>query len=292
MNVKQLNEIPPWEWPQEAADVVLATLTNQNAPAEDRLIASELAGEEVIINEDLATALMKIIQSPKETENLRSRSAISFGPVLEIADYDEFDDPDDPPALSRSFVEKIQQTLHQTFLDPEVPTDVRRSILEASVRFSQDWHVHAVRTAYQSNEAKWRITAVFCMAHIKGFEDEILASVKSEDKDILYEAVIAAGNWELDAAYPKIAKLVVDDRTEKNLRIAAIEAAALIRPYQIEILESLTDSDDEDISEAAMDAMAEAGLAESWDEEDEEDFEDEDLDYEEEDDEDEEDDKK
>jgi HEAT repeat protein len=126
------------------------------------------------------------------------------------------------------------------------------------------------------------------MRFVKGFEKEILAALNSADPRIHYNAVEAAGNWELDAAWPHIARLVTSPKTEKLLRLAAIWAAASIRPHESNIIEPLVDSYDEDISEAAMDALTEAGFAGEWEEEEE----DEDYCFEEDQDEDEEDSKK
>ncbi len=73
-------------------------------------------------------------------------------------------------------------------------------------------------------------------------------------------AVFAAGNWEVDAAWPHIATLITTDDTEKYLLLAAIEAVAGIRPQEAaEILIDMADSDDEDIAEAAYEAMAMIG---------------------------------
>jgi hypothetical protein len=44
-------------------------------------------------------------------------------------------------------------------------------ILEASVRAPQDRHPDAVRAAYASGDAAWKLTAVFRMADVRGFED-------------------------------------------------------------------------------------------------------------------------
>ena len=57
-----------------------------------------------------------------------------------------------------------------SFMDGDIPKDVRREILEASVRAPQDWHQEAVRMAYSSDDESWRLTAVFCMCYIRGFE--------------------------------------------------------------------------------------------------------------------------
>jgi len=70
------------------------------------------------------------------------------------------------------------------------------------------------------------LTAVFAMAHIRGFSDQILEALKSANPEIHYEAVRAAGNWELDAAWPHVVRLVGDPGTPKALLLAAIEAVA------------------------------------------------------------------
>ena len=72
----------------------------------------------------------------------------------------------------------------------------------------------------------------------------------------------AAGNWEVDEAGPHVAILVTAKDTGKNLRIAAIEAVAGIRPEKTEeLLMDLADDRDEAIAEAARDAIVMAGVS-------------------------------
>ncbi len=272
--MQELSDIPPWEWPEEAAALILGTLTDRKASETDRLMASELAGDMIVLNEKLADALLSIVKSGEEPVVLRSRAAISLGPGLEEAWLEEYENPEDLPALSEAFVQKIQRTLHDLYSDSGAPIDVRRAVLESSIRHPQDWHTDAVRTAYDSKDISWRVTAIFCMRFAKGFEAEILAALKSPDPNIHRNAVEAAGNWELDAAWPHISNLVTSKKTEKSLLLAAIGAASSIRPAETEIIEPLVDSYDEDISEAAMEALAEAGLATDWESENEADEED------------------
>jgi len=64
-----------------------------------------------------------------------------------------------------------------------------------------------------------------------------------------YEAVNAAGNWELDAAWSHIVELLNDAHSPKPLLLAAIGAVDSIRPAEArEILVDLADSDDEEIA--------------------------------------------
>lgn len=103
----------------------------------------------------------------------------------------------------------------------------------------------------------WRLTAVFCMRYVRGFDNQILEALKAENEEIHYEAVCAAGTWGVDGAWPHIASLAVTDSTDKSLRLAAIEAVASIRPKEAaDILTELTLSDDDDIVETAYETMA------------------------------------
>jgi len=179
----------------------------------------------------------------------------------------EFEEADDVPIAKRTF-HRIQESLRKLYMDAGVPKDVRRQILEGSVRAPQDWHREAVRAAYGSDDEAWRLTAVFCMRFVRGFDEQILEALDSTNPDIHYEAVCAAGAWGVDAAWPHIAALVTSGETDKPLLLAAIEAVASIRPREAaEILDDLTDSDDEDIVEAVSEAMTMAeGLADEDDE--------------------------
>jgi hypothetical protein len=256
-------------WPEDADKIFLETLRDDQVDQSERLLAAELAGDSTIINDELADELLVIVSDDKESDSLRARAAISLGPALEYVYVDEFEDPDDVPISENKFHE-IQKTLCKLYLDTDVPKEVRRRILEASVRAPQNWHSDAIRKAYANADESWRLTAVFCMRFVRGFNEQILEALETENQDIRYEAVWAAGNWEVGAAWPYIANLITTEDTDKYLLLAAIEAVAGIRPQEAtEILIDLTQSADEDIAEAASEAIA---MAEAFfDDKDEED---------------------
>ena len=256
MDLKTLKDTPPWDWPEGAGKMFLEILRDDQADESDRLLAAELAGDFTVINDDLVDALLSILLCGVEWEELRCKAVISLGPALEHAETDGFEDPSDVPITEQTF-HMIQESLRQLYMDANVPKNVRRWILEASVRAPQDWHQDAVRAAYSSDDEDWKLTAVFSMRFVRGFGDQILEALESADPDVHYEAVCAAGNWEVDAAWPHITTLVTSKETEKPLLLAAIDAVASIRPREAGgILVDLTDSDDEDIAEAAYEAMA------------------------------------
>ena len=272
MDLKLLLDTPPWDWPPDAWRVLLKILIDRRAKASDRLMAADLAGDFAVINDDLAEALLAIVGNAGEPEELRARAAISFGPALEQADIDEFEDPDSVP-ITEGMFHRIQDSLRKLYFDTTTPKEVRRRILEASVRAPEAWHRDVIGQAYSSGDREWMLTAVFAMRWVRGFDNQILAALEIPDPDIHYEAVNAAGNWELDAAWPHIVELLNDPDTPKPLLLAAIGAAGCIRPAEAGIiLVDLADSDDEDIAEAADEAMMMAeGASASEEEDDEED---------------------
>jgi len=274
MDPKILLDTPPWEWPLDAGKAFHEKLIDRQADPSGRLAAAELAGDFTVINDELADDLMAVAGNAGETEEMRARAAISFGPVLETADTQGFDDPDDVPITERTF-HRIRSLLHKLYCDQSIPKEVRRRILEASVRATEDWHRDAIQAAYASGDREWMLTAVFAMRWVSGFDDQILEALESGDPEIHFEAVNAAGNWELGAAWPHILALVNDPATPKSLLLAAIGAVSTVRPQEAgEILADLAESDDEEIAEAARDAigMAEGMLDEADEGEDEEEW--------------------
>ncbi len=269
MNIAFLLDTPPWEWPDGTDKFLKKILSDHRAKASDRVAAADLAGSMVVINDDLVDALLMVLRSDSEPEELRATAAISLGPVLDQADTDLlFDDSDSEPITEATFHE-IQATLEKLYLDESVPKLVRRRIMEASVRASNEWHQDAIRTAYSTGDRDWMLTAVFAMRYVRGFDAEITESLKSADPEIHLEAVRAAGDNELESAWPLVLSLVKNSATGKNLLIAAIGAVGSIRPKEARAhLSALADSEDEDIAEAADEAILMADVIPDDDDED------------------------
>jgi hypothetical protein len=256
MKLATLAAIPPWEWPVGTDKRLLEVLQDDKAMEADRLLAAELAGEPSVTNDALVEALLATAGRPERSDEVRAKAAISLGPVLEEADIEGYGGDGDPPIAEPTF-NRAREALHALYLDKGLATEVRRRVLEASVRAPQDWQAEAVRAAYASRDADWKLTAVFCMRYVAGFDEAILEALASKDLEIRREAILAAGNWEVTGAWERIAGLLTSEETEKPLLLAAIEAAVSIRPGEaIELLEELRDSDDEEIVDAVEEALA------------------------------------
>src|ERR1035438_1283619 len=139
MDLKILQDTPPWDWPRGIGQKFLSILRDPKAKASDRLLAADLAGDFTVISDPLAHALLAIVGNAAEPEELRAAAAISLGPALEQADIDEFDDPESVPISEKTF-HKIQQSLRKVYDDSGVPKFVRRRILEAAMYGVEDTH--------------------------------------------------------------------------------------------------------------------------------------------------------
>jgi HEAT repeats len=248
--------IPPWDWPDTTGKLIHQVLHDRSSDLPVRLLAAEMAGNLVIINDNFAKMLLAItLESNNEAEELKCKSVISLGPLLEYVDMSGFDDSDDILVAEETF-DEILAALKKAYHDANVPKAVRRRILEASIRAPRDWHSGAVRAAFASNDEEWQLTAVFCMKEIKGFDRQILQALESNNHDIRCHAILAAGEWELKNAQLSILSLLSEPDLDKWTLLAAIEAAASIDLFSASTaLEMLVSSDDEDVAEAAADAL-------------------------------------
>jgi hypothetical protein len=275
-DLKTLHDSEPWQWPKSAGRTLLGIVGDSGATQEERLLAIDLAGDFVVVNDEICEALLKVLRNPAEEEILRAAASISFGPVLDQAGTFGFDDPDDVPIEEATFL-NIQKTLHDIYRDPREPERLRRAVLEASVRAPEDWHRDAISTEYASGGTQSVRTAVFCMKYVRGFEPQILEALKNPDETILSEAVGAAGNWGIAEARDHVVALVEDPSTPKELLLQAIEAVGSIAPREAgSILEHLEDSEDEEIAEAVDEAISSAAMMASEDDDEDDDEDDED----------------
>ncbi|HWC98808.1 MAG TPA: hypothetical protein VG456_18740 [Candidatus Sulfopaludibacter sp.] len=235
----------------------LTALNDMTASQADRMFAAGMAGEINEINDEVSAALLKIVADPAESEELRAVAAISLGPVLELVDLMEPEDVDEEAPISGEAFLRIKKTLHRLFEDTSIPKEVRRRILEASVRSEDEWHDDAVAAAYRSGERDWVLTAVFAMRFVGGFERQVLESLNNPNEEIHVEAIQAAGAAEMDAAWPHLRVIIKDRQAPKPLLIAAILAAGEIGGDDAtEVLEKLPPSDDEDIAAATDEALS------------------------------------
>jgi hypothetical protein len=247
----------------------------------DRLTAADLSGSLTVMSDEMAEALLAIVRNGSQPDDVRARAAISLGPALESADTEAIADMGWDAPISETEFDRVREELRKAFEDRTAPKEVRRRVLEGSVRAPQDWHTDAVREAYSSGDREWTLTAAFCMRYVPGFNAEIMKLLESKDAEIYYEAISAAGEREVEEAWPHVRALLKPPTKDKHLLLAAIEAAPGVNPEEARMfLADLLGSNDEEIVEAADEAIA---MAEGYSDEEDQDDDEEDEDEEEED---------
>jgi len=261
--LQKIYNTPPWDWPETVTTLFLAALQDSNGDEADRLLAVEMAGNFVVINDDLAEALMNIAEDERESEEIRSKAVISFGAALEyiFCDLDEYTEVDEYNdfAVTAQMYHRIVKFLLKMYFNENVSELIRRRTLEASVRSPQPWHGGAVRAFYQSQKKNLLLTALFCMQYIQGFQQEILEALQSKIPEIQYMAIQAAGNWGVTEAWSGISDVLRNQDADMDLLLAAIDAAVDIgHPEAISVLNDLLDRsrDNDDIYEAVHEALA------------------------------------
>ena len=265
--IQGLQAIEPWEWPDNASAMILQTLTNKTLGLDERKLAVGLAGETVVLNDSMAEALLEVLAGDDEPVELRASAATSVG--VAIADiemeggYDDLFDLDDEYCISKPLYDRVQATCRALWHDQTAPELVRRRALEASARGAQDWHHDAIRSAYNSGNDNMRLTAVFCMTSVSGFEAEILQALESDELWTRLHAVQAAANWEIKKAWKFVREILdagnpggASNEPEKALFLTAIEAipGLLSKSKAQDLLAEFMESDDEEVAATAEEA--------------------------------------
>ena len=234
----------------------------------------------MMMDDDIARAFLRVA-SGDAAEEIRSDAIVGLGPIIEEAgmdfSVDEIDfelDPDLGPGISRDTFKSIIAEIRALYENEAQPKLVRRRAFEVLVRDPQPWQSAEIRKHYAGDDPLWKLTAVFGMGYVAGFEKEIAATVASASDHLLYEAVRAASSMEVSSAAQHIRDLATSNRTDRDLRLVAIEALVNVDPDSEDILLSLTRSRDAEIAETAQGALDELmmthELDDDFDDEDEE----------------------
>jgi hypothetical protein len=244
-----LEKTDPWQWPEDARDIVLRGLLD--ADARHRRIAAELAAH--AMDDSIAMQLLELACKDADDE-VRAAATLAFGPALEEGDICGWDDEFDEPPIGRASFNEVRSVLERIYRDAESPKLVRRRALEASVRAPAPWQRGATRAAWRSHDEEWRTTAVFCMGYLGEFDEELLDAL--EHRDHRPGAVVSAGLCGAEAAGDHILSLA-RSCSDREIRLAAVEALGNLHPPGAhDLLVALSVSEDETLSLAAAEALA------------------------------------
>jgi hypothetical protein len=104
------------------------------------------------------------------------------------------------------------------------------------------------------------------MRFVKGFNKQIISELNNPDPNIQYQAICAAGNWEVKEAEFVIGHILNAPGMDKDLVLAAIESVVGVCPEKApQILDHLLSSDDDDIFGAVQETLAMSGWSSDFD---------------------------
>ena len=165
--------------------------------------------------------------------------------------------------LRPEYEAKICQALLNIFGGKSKPVEVRRRALEAAAPLSLPQVTEAILEAYQSQEPRLRISAIYAMGK-HGDPSQLpmlLKELSSKDTETRYEAAGACGEMGEEEASPYLIKLTSDP--DSDVRLAAIQALGKIGGSKAkEHLKRCLKSPSEAIREAAEQALQELEAAE------------------------------
>jgi HEAT repeat protein len=157
--------------------------------------------------------------------------------------------------------QRVTDFLFRIAQDPEESLTARRYALEAIAFRSDDPDVtDLIEWAYRHRDRRLKISAIFAMARHGDprWGEYILAELRSDDSQVQYEAVRAAGELGLTEATDTLIELATNKAMRKPLRLLSIYALGETgddRAYPV--LEKLARSRDRDVRDVARDAIEE-----------------------------------
>ncbi len=256
--------------PQSPADLLRSEDEETRREAFDRI--------SVEMDDALAREIVAIAQSDAP-EDVRADAIVALGPSVDECGVEYMDD-DAPGAtdfgapLSREAFDEVTGALRSLYADAAEPKIVRRRAFEVLVRDPQPWQKDAIRHDFASGDRDWKMTALFAMGYVRGFDKELVDELRTANGDLLYEAVRSAGRAEIEEAAAIIEALALADETDRDVRLEAIAALPSVDPDCFDLLDELAESSDEEIRAAAEEALEDLQMFEEDLEEDDEEDED------------------
>ena len=149
-----------------------------------------------------------------------------------MADTDGFEDGITRPPITERMFHEIQDQLRQVFLDNTVPKEVRRRILEASGRATNDWHQNAIEQAFSNGDPEWKANRCVRDGLRHGLRQADPRGLEGSRSGDSRTSSQSGRHVELEAAWAHALALIQDRKTPKPLLLAAIGAVASIHPHE------------------------------------------------------------
>ncbi|MEI2689977.1 MAG: HEAT repeat domain-containing protein [Anaerolineae bacterium] len=201
-------------------------------------------------NEDvrLITPLIRCLERDADPD-VRAAAALSLGRFLLLGEYGQID---------ASAAQRVTTILLAAYRRQQEEVWVQRRLLEALANSSLAELPDLIFAAFQEGDDTLRVGALFAMGRSADsrWNRYVLEELDNSDSATLFEAVRASGELEIEEAVPALLRLLDDEDIE--IRDAAVWALGRIGGREAwRALKACCASDDEDLVDAAENALAE-----------------------------------
>ena len=196
---------------------------------------------------DLISHLLRLVVHDPDND-VRAAAATSLGRFLYLAECEE---------LAPRYAQNIRDTLERIILDHSEPISVSRRALESLAHVSDERIRGLIDWAYEQGDELLRVSAVFAMGRSaeSTWSDVVLQELESGSPDIRYEAARACGEIQIQRAVEPL--IALTDTRDRDIQMVAIWSLGQIGGDRArQVLEQLAASTDDDLAEAASEALA------------------------------------
>ncbi len=187
--------------------------------------------------------------------DVRAAAASALARFVLLGELDEL------PRAYQGVLQDTRQILRAVIASPAEDLKVRRRAVEA-IAYSGDQDIPAIiKAAYQSPEAKMRVSALCGMGRSADnqWKDIVVKELESASPEMRFESARAAGELELRKAVPKLAALLDDpDREVQDMAIWALGQIGGEKAFKL--LTQCYEEGDEAIKAAVGDALEEMSM--------------------------------
>lgn len=186
--------------------------------------------------------------------SVRAASIKELGRFILLGEYGDI--PDEAAKDAQDLTLRIHT-------DHREPLEARRRALEALSNSSHPDVERLIREAYADGNHDLKISALFAMGRTcsKAWRDILLEELDSADSELVFEAVTACGQIQLDESVRRVGELVTSE--DREIQLAAIWALGEIGGnHAFEILTSLEEViEDEEAAAVIDEALDSAGFS-------------------------------
>jgi len=184
---------------------------------------------------------------------VRAAAAMALGRFVLLGELEKIDRA---PAML------AEEALLETLRDAEEDLEVRRRAVEAIAYSGEAGVRDIIEAAYYDEDEKMQASALFAMGRSADayWRKLLIKELDSPNPELRFEAARACGELEAQLAVAQLIRMSIDD-PDREVQQAAVWALGRIGGRAArEALETLYESDDEVLSQAAADALDEIDL--------------------------------